>query len=68
MDFCAINASTNSINVTCEELHRAGLLSNEHAQINANHVILTIQMLGFAGVVFVFLVARHLVTVEKNSG
>ena len=39
-----------------------------YAKLAVDHVMLAIEALGLVGAVLVFLVARHLVTVEKKIG
>ena len=69
MDIRAVNTSTTSFDATEEELlPQRWLLSNEYIQITANHVMLAIQLLGFVGIFLVFMVARHMVQVERKAG
>ena len=51
-----------------DEITYAWTLSNEYALLVIDHVMLLIEVLGFAGIVLVFLVARYLVKIEKKTG
>ena len=62
-----INASQTS-SESPDEITYAWTLSNEYALLVIDHVLLLIEVLGFVGIVLVFLVARYLVKIEKKTG
>ena len=62
-----INASQTS-SAAPDEITYAWTLSNEYAIFVIDHAMLLIEVLGFAGIVLVFLVARYLVKVENKTG
>ena len=62
-----INAPNLSSEAPDETIY-AWTLSNKNAMMVIDNAMLLIEVLGFVGVVFVFLVARYLVRVEKKTG